>query len=122
MTRGPRREAGAVTAEIAVAVPALVLLLAVALAAVVSGVDRVRAVDAAHVGARVLARGEPAASAREAAEAVAPDGAEVALAVDGDLVRVRVGVRLPATLRALGVPPPGPVTATARSEAAGTGP
>ena len=48
------------TAELAVALPSLVLVLALALAALDLGIAQVRCVDAARVGARLLARGEPA--------------------------------------------------------------
>ena len=59
MRTGRRRERGTATAELAVALPSLVLVLAVALAAVDLGLAQVRCVDAARLGARLLARGEP---------------------------------------------------------------
>ncbi len=63
-----------VTAELAVAVPALLLVLAVALSAVQLGIDRVRCVDAAQAGARLLARGEPEAAVRAAVRPARPAG------------------------------------------------
>ena len=47
-----------VTAELAVVLPALLLVLAVALSALGLAVDQVRCVDAAAAGARAAARGD----------------------------------------------------------------
>ena len=57
-----------VTAELAAALPVLVVLLAVALTAVSVVAARVRAQDAAREAARAAARGDPAAGARLARE------------------------------------------------------
>ena len=105
-----------VTAELAVAIPALLVVLAVALAAVRAGVDEVRCVDAAHVAARLLARGEADVAARAAAGSRAPAGARVSVEVADSSVRVGVGCPRPSLLRALGVPDGAPAVATARLE------
>lgn len=88
------REAGSVTAETAVVLPALVLVLAL----LVSGARAVSAQlacqDAARVAARAAARGEPAAEVARLARAVAPRGAAVAVDRDAGLVRVRVTARI----------------------------
>jgi Flp pilus assembly protein TadG len=64
MTLRARGDAGTVTAELAVCLPVLVLLLAVALSAVSIAGARVRAADAAREGARAVARGDPGTAAR----------------------------------------------------------
>jgi hypothetical protein len=91
----PRRsEAGAVTAEAAVALPVLVLL-AVALSWVVClGVTQVRAVDAARETARSLARGESSASGIALGERIAPAGAQFQVRHDGDVVSVTVSAQV----------------------------
>ena len=90
------------TAELAVALPALVLVLAVALAAVDLGVAQVRCLDAARTAARLLARGEPGPAAHEAALAAAPPGAHVAWTAGEGQVTVMVRASVPALLRPLG--------------------
>lgn len=83
-----------VTAETALAVPAVVLVLALCLSVVHLGIDRVRCVDAARVAVRELARGEPPGSATAHARRVAPDGATIESVVSGR--DVTVTVRAPA--------------------------
>jgi hypothetical protein len=56
-SRRPAGDAGMVTAELAVCLPVLVLLLSVALGAVSVGAAKIRVVDAAREAARVAARG-----------------------------------------------------------------
>jgi Flp pilus assembly protein TadG len=97
---GPSRVAhdrGTVTAELAVVLPALVLLALVAVWAVLAVAAHLQCVDAAGVGARALARGEPTDAVSRVVSQIAPPGAEVHLASDGDLVvvEVRAAVRLP---------------------------
>jgi hypothetical protein len=83
------RERGTVTAEFAVVLPAVLLVLAACLGGLRLGAEQVRIVDAAALAARSLARGDaPAVSARLArdagAEAIAveraPDGLVCVLA------------------------------------------
>ncbi|WP_342791806.1 TadE family type IV pilus minor pilin [Kitasatospora atroaurantiaca] len=76
------------TAETAVALPALVLLAAMLIWGVVAAAAEIRCVDAARVGARAAARGD--ADAAALAQAAAPAGAAVQVAQDGDTVRVTV--------------------------------
>ena len=102
MTRGARAERGAATAELAVALPSLVIVLAVALAAVDLGLAQVRCVDAARLGARLLARGEPASTVLAEVRAAAPDGARVTVGTSGGRVTVSVSGAVPAALRLLG--------------------
>ncbi|MEO3937789.1 TadE family type IV pilus minor pilin [Dermatophilaceae bacterium Soc4.6] len=82
-----------VTAELALAIPALVLVLAVVLGALTVGVDRVRCVDAARVAARGLARGDPLARALVSASQAGPPGARTSTVVGGSQVSVTVAVR-----------------------------
>jgi hypothetical protein len=81
-------DGGFVTAETAVALPALVLLAAMLIWGVVAAAAQIRCVDAARVGARAAARGD--SDAVSLARAAAPAGATVRLAEDGDTVRVTV--------------------------------
>jgi len=79
-----------VTAELAVAVPVVVMVLAMGLAAIRVGVDQVRCVDAARLAARALARGDSEASARAVASTAGPPGAVVAVSSGGAEVSVHV--------------------------------
>ncbi|KGN38101.1 TadE family type IV pilus minor pilin [Knoellia subterranea] len=103
MTLGRHREAGMVTAELAVAVPALVLVLALGLGAVAVVTDHLRCIDAARVGARLLARGEEAGRVRAEVIRQAPPGAVVLFDVGPESVTVEVTSDPPALLRTLGV-------------------
>lgn len=90
------RDAGTATAELAVVLPAVVLLAAAGLWVVLVGAAYLRCVDAAGVGARALARGETEDAVRRAVAGAAPAGAVVRLGRDGDLVVVEVRTRVPA--------------------------
>jgi Flp pilus assembly protein TadG len=85
-----RRDGGMATAELAVVLPALVLVVAAALTAVSVLLAQLRCVDAAREGARAAARGETVAVARSAATRVAPAAATVDIGVEGEDVRVTV--------------------------------
>ncbi|HST66113.1 MAG TPA: TadE family type IV pilus minor pilin [Mycobacteriales bacterium] len=85
-----RRDGGMATAELAVVLPALVLVVAAALTAVSVLLAQLRCVDAAREGARAAARGEPAEVARSAAARAAPTAAAVQIGTEGDSVRVTV--------------------------------
>lgn len=80
-----------VTAELAVAIPAVVLVLATSVSAVALGIDQIRCVDAARVAARALARGDVVA-ARSLAVRAAPAGAAVNLARGESEVTVDVSL------------------------------
>jgi hypothetical protein len=79
-----------VTAELAVAIPVVVVVLALGLAAVRLGIDEIRCVDAARLAARALARGDSEAVARAAAASAAPSGAGIDLAAGGSEVSATV--------------------------------
>ena len=68
-------EQGMATAELAVAIPTLVLVLFVALSALATVTDQVRCVDAARATARALARGDDPGAAVSAGKRLAPPGA-----------------------------------------------
>ena len=91
------RDRGAVTAETAVVLPALVVVLVLCLWSVAVVGQQLQCIDAARTGARALARGEPVELARAAAQRAAPDGASVTLrSADGlAVVEVRFSASLP---------------------------
>jgi len=118
MARSPDRERGYVTAETALALPALVLVLAFALWAVQVVAGQLRCVDAAREAARALARGDSQSAARAAAQRAAPLGAVIAMTSGGGEVAVTVSadIRAPGlrgrgyhvTARAVAELEPGP--------------
>ena len=87
MTAGRQRDRGSVTAELAVALPVLVLLLLAGLTAVNAVATKMRCVDAAREAARAEARGEPGTVAGTRA---APAGATVSVSSNGDTVQATV--------------------------------
>jgi hypothetical protein len=78
------------TAELAVVLPAVLFVLAVALSALGLAIDQVRCVDAARAGARAAARGDTAGAVAAVAARGAPAGASVATAISGQVVTVTV--------------------------------
>src|SRR5690349_3176768 len=95
--RGPDRggpdggpERGSVTAEAAVALPALVLVVAAAIGAVITVTAQLRCLDAAREAARAAARSEPAGVVHELAATAAPAGSSAEVSVAGDQVTVTV--------------------------------
>ena len=93
------RERGSVTAEFAIALPAVMVVLACCLSGLQVAGTQLRLQDAAAAAARSLARGEPASVA-----ALLMPGATVSRHTDGDLVCATATVRaaglLPLVLRA----------------------
>lgn len=88
---GPRaRERGSVTAEAAVVLPVLVLLLSVGVGTVGAVAAQLRCIDAAREVARAVARGEPEAAAIALGVPAAPDGAGIEVGGGPDLVVVTV--------------------------------
>ncbi|WP_083501910.1 TadE family type IV pilus minor pilin [Sphaerimonospora mesophila] len=88
---GPR-ERGSVTAETAVVLPVLVMVLAVALWAVTVVGAQLRCVDAARAGARAAARGEALEAVRLAVLQAAPAGSRVTVEPGSEVTRVDVSV------------------------------
>lgn len=86
--RAPR-DSGYATVETALAIPSLVLLT-LALAGILAGMaTQIRCVDAARLGARAAARGEPPDAVRAAVARASPDGA-VRISNDAGLIHVSV--------------------------------
>jgi hypothetical protein len=84
-----------VTAELALGLPAVVLVLAVVLVTVAAGAAQLRCADAARAGARAAAIGEAPAEVRAAAGRVAGEGARVTIRPDGEWVTVEVSTTAP---------------------------
>ncbi|MDA2809292.1 TadE family type IV pilus minor pilin [Nocardiopsis sp. RSe5-2] len=103
----PDAERGIATAETAVALPALALVLALSIAAVNAVATHLECVDAARAGARALARGESEAVVLREASRAAPEEARVRASRTGGEARVEVSapVRImpgmPAPVRAV---------------------
>lgn len=109
-----------VTAETAVVLPVLLLVLAGAVAAVTVVGAHLRCVDAVREGARAAARGEDVATVRALVLRAAPDGMAVSVVRAGEDVRVRAAGQV----RPLGPMPLGvdvSAEAVARLEPAITG-
>jgi Flp pilus assembly protein TadG len=83
-----------VTAETAVVLPVLLLVLAAAVAAVTVVGAQLRCVDAAREGARAAARGDPVAVVEALVARAAPDGATSTVEVEAEEVRVTVSARI----------------------------
>ncbi len=88
-----RRDGGMATAELAVVLPTLVLIIAAGLTMVSVVLAQVRCVDAAREAARAAARGELPEVVRSAAVRAAPAGASVEVRSAGEEVRVTVSSR-----------------------------
>jgi hypothetical protein len=86
-----------VTAELAIAVPALLLVLSVCLGAVAVVTARVRCIDAAAVAARLAARGESSQTVQSQAHAIVRRATVTVRRAPGGFVDVdvREHVRLP---------------------------
>lgn len=91
-----RPDGGTATAELAVALPAVVLAMGATVAVGQLAMAQVAGVDAARAGARAAARGEADARVRQAsAEVAGPGAAPVRVTVTrGELVQVRVARRV----------------------------
>ncbi|OMH34433.1 TadE family type IV pilus minor pilin [Tersicoccus sp. Bi-70] len=121
MNAPPSRQRGAVTAELAVTLPAVVLLLALLVTGAVAGMTQVRVEGAARAAVRALARGDAAPTATALALAQAGAGARVSIIGAGAQVRVRVEQRVP-VLGGVVLPLSVAAEATASREAAGARP
>ncbi len=85
-----RREAGMATAELAMVIPAMLLVLAMALTGLALAADQVRCVDAARAAARATSRGDDPAEVRQIAEDLTPSGTSVAISTGSDTALVTV--------------------------------
>jgi Flp pilus assembly protein TadG len=89
-----RRDRGAATAELALAIPLLVALTAGLVWMLALGAAQVRVVDASREAARAVARGDDVAAAEAVATRIAPDGASVVIEVGGGQVVVTTSARV----------------------------
>lgn len=85
------RDRGSTTAELAAAMPVLVMLLLAGVMAVSAAGTKLRCASAARDAALAAARGEDGGAA---ARRVAPDGATVQVSADGDLARATVSAQV----------------------------
>lgn len=88
--RAAARDAGMVTAEAAVVLPVLLVVLAAAIWVLAAVAGQLRCVDAARAAARAAARGDAPPAVLAAAMEVAPAGAAVQVQRAGGQVRVLV--------------------------------
>jgi TadE-like protein len=88
-TRRKHNDRGSVTVETAIALPAFLLVLVLALGGLSAVADQVRCVDAAREVARLVARGE-GDRAEDAVAQIAPEGAKVTINTDGEHIYVGV--------------------------------
>lgn len=93
-----------VTAEIAVALPALILVTSAALWGVAVAATQLACIDAVWIGARAAARGEPLPAVRTRVAAALPPGATIEIDLEGDFARVKASVPIHTPLTT-GLPP-----------------
>lgn len=93
--RQPGGDDGFATAEFAVALPAVILVVAAMTGLLQAMLIHHRAMHAAGVGARVAARGESPAQVHAAVGRTGPAGASTSIRDSGDLVSVTVRPRVP---------------------------
>lgn len=108
MAANRESERGMVTAEIAVALPAVMLVLVAVLTLVAASVAQMRAVDAARAGARAIAIDQDDAGVERVVAQIGGDDADLSVDRDGEWVRVTVTIPVvsgwdaPGPLRAKG--------------------
>nr|WP_305791430.1 TadE family type IV pilus minor pilin [Pseudarthrobacter sp. C4D7] len=111
---------GTVTAEFAVALPAVLALLAMLLAGAAAGMTQLRIEEGARAGARALARGDDPADVERSVRALAGGSATASITADGGWFSITVTDRVPGPLGA-SIPWTLTASASTRSEIAGTG-
>ncbi|QSR24383.1 hypothetical protein CFH99_01940 [Nocardioides aromaticivorans] len=120
--RTRRGERGAVTAELAVALPVLLAVTAGLAWLLAVAIGQVRTVDAARETARALARGDDEAAALAVGRRVAPEGVELVVRRDGDRVVVHASGRMDGPGGLFSVIPGARLDAEAVALAEGEGP
>ncbi len=100
-SHGADRSRGSVTAETAVLLPVLLVVLAAAIGVLVCLSAQLRCVDAARGAARAAARGDSAAAVDATGRRLAPPGARVRVAASTDTVEVVVSTSVRPFGRAL---------------------
>jgi hypothetical protein len=92
--RGREESRGAVTAEFAVTLPAVLLLLAMLLSGASAGVTQLRLEEGARAGARALARGDDSATVERIVHTLTGGSASAAVSADGEWLNVTVSGRV----------------------------
>ncbi len=92
---------GSVTAELAITLPALTVVLALLLLGAVVGVTQLRMEEAVRSAARSLARGDSVATATTAAQQIAGGGAETTIVFEAGFVQVHVSAAISGPLSGL---------------------
>jgi hypothetical protein len=90
----PMADQGAVTAEFAVALPAVLLLLAMLLSGAAAGVTQLRLEEGARAGARALARGDDPAVVDRIVRTLSGASASAVVTADGEWLSVTVTDRV----------------------------
>lgn len=90
MSPRDRAERGAVTAELAVGMPVVVLLLVAVLTLAAASTAQMRAADAARAGARAVAVGQSTEAVHDVVARVGGPDANAEVVHDGEWVRVLV--------------------------------
>jgi hypothetical protein len=88
------RDRGSATAETAILIPVLVVVLVACLWVLACVAAQLKCVDAARAGARAAARGDSPAQVREVAQRLGPGGSAVELRGGADTVEVSVRARV----------------------------
>lgn len=88
MARNSDSERGSVTAEFALGLPAVMLVLLLVIGMAMHGASRVALEDGARAAARELARGESAETAEQTARSAAGDEVAVVISAEGEYTRV----------------------------------
>ena len=99
--RGKDRASGSVTAELAVVLPAVTLLLAVLLLSVSVGLLQLRLEEGARAGARALARGDSPDQVMDIISRVSGGNVTVSIAASADFATVTVEGRVGGVLSGL---------------------
>jgi Flp pilus assembly protein TadG len=108
-----RSDRGAVTAELALALPTLLAVTTALVWLLSVGAAQVRTVDAAREAARAAARGDDPGAAVASGERVAPDGVTVSVATEGGRVVARAAGQVPGPGGLFSFLPGAPVSAEA---------
>lgn len=90
MPRSRTQERGSVTAEFALGLPAVMLVLLLVVGLAMHGASRVALEDGARAAARELARGESAEVAAQSARSSLGDEVEVTISDEGEYTQVRL--------------------------------
>ncbi|MFD0758163.1 TadE family type IV pilus minor pilin [Arthrobacter ulcerisalmonis] len=97
----PAAQRGSVTAEFAVALPAVVALLAMLLAGAAAGGTQLRLEESARAGARALARGEDPGRVQQIVSTLAGGTASATISTSGEWSSVTVTDRVGGALGAV---------------------